>query len=36
MKTRHSPEQIVLKLLYADFELDKEMKVPEVCKHLDE
>jgi putative transposase len=34
MKTRHSAEQIVLKLRQADVELGKGMKVPDVCKAL--
>jgi transposase len=34
MKTRHSAEQIVVKLRQADVELGKGMKVPEVCKAL--
>lgn len=34
MKTRHSAEQIVVKLRHADVELGKGMKVPDVCKAL--
>jgi transposase len=34
MKTRHSAEQIVVKLRQADVDLGKGMKVPEVCKAL--
>lgn len=34
MKTRHSAEQIVVKLRQADVELGKGLKVPEVCKAL--
>jgi len=34
MKTRHSAEQIVVKLRQADVEVGKGMKVPEVCKAL--
>ena len=34
MKTRHSAEQIVVKLRQADVELGKGLTVPEVCKGL--
>ena len=35
MKTRHSAEQIVVKLRQADVELGKGLKVPEVCRAIE-
>ena len=34
MKQRHGAEQIVDKLCQTDVEFGKNLKVPEVCKHL--
>ncbi|MEM6459413.1 MAG: transposase [Planctomycetota bacterium] len=34
MKKGHAPEQIVAKLRQADVELDKGLRVPEMCKQL--